>query len=342
MTDPTDSPSATLAPAGAVEPAAEGGAPPPGLPPLLSGAGTEGRGVGSRIQVPALQRSVAPARQALEPACGDDADCGCGKAMAAGPAGFVYAMGTVTGRFPNQSLEQEFRAAWGSTAYNGPITQADLYRVLSQGQNLYIARDMCWVFQVENVDVYLTVPRSYVELSDLILALAPTPGEVSAALIVGVLGPMAPPSACNGLVLPVVTADQVFYFTFNAFIDNIVAQAAREGKDVTKEAAVKAFYILQQMADNNGHTDEYRAINFIAFRNLDIYVKETQMEQESYQLATVQAQPSLLTGTRRIVDVIFIYNNTVSNSVQRFFARVDVTGEWPFLVTGIQPYFDHP
>lgn len=303
-----------------------------------------------RAPAGALREPVHAVPEILPQDGGGDCGCGCGGRKKAGDCGckgvaareFVYAVGTVQARFPSLSLEQEFRSAWGATHYSGPISQADIYRVLSQGQNLYIAREMCWVFQIEDVDVYLLSPRSYVELSDLILALAPSPTDVSLSLIVGPLGPTAPPDLCNGLELPIVTCNQVFYFTVREFIKSIIEHAERIGKTVTEEAAEQAFGILSQLLDNNGQTDEHRAINYMAFRTLDIYVKETEVEAKGFKLANVQAQPSRLSGTRRIVDVIFIYNNVTSNEVQQFFARVDVTGQFPFLVTGLQPYFDRP
>ena len=53
-------------------------------------------------------------------------------------------------------------------------------------------------------------------------------------------------------------------------------------------------------------------------------------------LTGVDVRPSLLSGTRRIVDVIFAY----ANRSEKFFVRVDVTEEFPFLVTKMSPYYD--
>jgi PatG Domain len=304
------------------------------------------------VAPPPARSATLPPRRGWMPApglvsqtcsCGADGSvCSCG---GGGPTGFVYAIGSVEARFPSQSIEKEFIQVWSPTRYNGPVSQHVIYQVLSQGQNLYLAREMCWVFSNEGIDLYLVQPRSYVELTDLILALGTTPGDTDYDLLIGQLGPIAPAQLCNGLQLPLVLATQVFTFSQNAFLNNIVAYAASIGLTVTLEAAKNAFDILIQLTDNAGQTDEQRAINYVTFKSVDVYVLETQQEQATppYQLTNVTARPSSLGGgTRAIVDVIFVYTNTVTPEVHEFFTRVDVTGQFPFLVTGIAPFYDHP
>jgi hypothetical protein len=54
----------------------------------------------------------------------------------------------------------------------------------------------------------------------------------------------------------------------------------------------------------------------------------------------VEVRPSRLSGTRRIVDVVFSYTNRNTDVTEKYFVRVDVTEEWPFLVTKMSPYYD--
>jgi PatG C-terminal len=51
-------------------------------------------------------------------------------------------------------------------------------------------------------------------------------------------------------------------------------------------------------------------------------------------------RPSSLSGVRNIVDVIFSYTNRATDVTEKFFVRVDVTEEFPFLVTKLSPYYD--
>ena len=48
-----------------------------------------------------------------------------------------------------------------------------------------------------------------------------------------------------------------------------------------------------------------------------------------------------MSGTRRIMEVIFSFTNRQTDVTEKFFTRVDVTEEFPFLVTKMSPYYDH-
>ena len=54
----------------------------------------------------------------------------------------------------------------------------------------------------------------------------------------------------------------------------------------------------------------------------------------------VEARLPSLSKTRKIPEVIFSYRNRNTDVVEKFFVRVDVTEEYPFLVTKISPYHD--
>jgi hypothetical protein len=57
-------------------------------------------------------------------------------------------------------------------------------------------------------------------------------------------------------------------------------------------------------------------------------------------LTGVGVRPSPLSSTRKIVDIIFSYTNRNTDFTEKFSVRVDVTGEFPFLVTKMSPYYD--
>ena len=50
-------------------------------------------------------------------------------------------------------------------------------------------------------------------------------------------------------------------------------------------------------------------------------------------------RPSRLSGVRKVADVIFAYTNRQTDVVEKYFVRVDVTEEFPFLVTKLSPYY---
>jgi hypothetical protein len=47
-----------------------------------------------------------------------------------------------------------------------------------------------------------------------------------------------------------------------------------------------------------------------------------------------------LTGVRNIADVVFSFTNRATDVVEKQFLRLDVTEEFPFLVTKLSPYYD--
>jgi len=42
------------------------------------------------------------------------------------------------------------------------------------------------------------------------------------------------------------------------------------------------------------------------------------------------------------MDVVFSFRSRETDVLESYFVRVDVTEEWPFLVTRWSPYFDRP
>ena len=57
-------------------------------------------------------------------------------------------------------------------------------------------------------------------------------------------------------------------------------------------------------------------------------------------LTAVEVRPSRLSGVRRIVDVIFSFTHRQTDVTEKSFVRVDMTEEFPFLITRLSPYYD--
>jgi hypothetical protein len=94
------------------------------------------------------------------------------------------------------------------------------------------------------------------------------------------------------------------------------------------------------LADNAGATDEHRALNYLAVRYPAIYAQATESFALNRSLTSVEVRPSRLSGTRRIVQVIFTYTDRQTDVVDRYFCRVDVTEEFPFLFSKLAPFYD--
>jgi hypothetical protein len=94
-----------------------------------------------------------------------------------------------------------------------------------------------------------------------------------------------------------------------------------------------------QMTDNAGATEEHRALNYLAVRYQAIYANAADAFARNASLTAVDVQSSPLSGTRQVVDVIFTYTNRNTDVDEKCFVRVDVTDEFPFLVSKLSPYY---
>jgi hypothetical protein len=158
-------------------------------------------------------------------------------------------------------------------------------------------------------------------------------------LVVGTRGPLAPPEMCNGLIVPIVGFDQLYSFDRDSLIASIPRPEAIPAERFA-EAAAEVFDRIMQMTDNAGATDEHRALNYLTVRYPAIYAAVADAHARNLSLTAVDVRPSALSGVRNIVEVIFSFTNRATDVVEKQFLRVDVTEEFPFLVTKLSPYYD--
>jgi hypothetical protein len=270
------------------------------------------------------------------PTCGTALAANAGEAAA---PNWIYAIGRIEPRFPSPSVEKEFAQATGRAETAGLTDRQAVQKILSQRQNRYLARQLCWVMTIEGLETYILVPRDPTDLDLLIEALRPTPSPMDLDLVIGVRGLIAPPEMCNGLMVPIVAFDQIYSFDRDALIKAIPRPEKTAAKEFA-QAAEELFDRIMQMTDNAGATDEYRALNYLAVRYHAIYTKAAEEFASNASLTAVDVRPSPLSGIHKVVYVIFSYTNRNTDVVEKFFVRVDVTEEFPFLVTRLSPYFD--
>ena len=72
---------------------------------------------------------------------------------------FVYALGQIEPRFPTLSIEKEFAQAVGSPATAGLTDRQTMKSAISERENRYLARSLCWVFLIEGLETYILVAR---------------------------------------------------------------------------------------------------------------------------------------------------------------------------------------
>jgi PatG C-terminal len=276
-------------------------------------------------------------------ACGKQG-CSCGSEnVKMLSTSYVYAIGKVVYRFPTKSLQLELAQAIGRTPEQetkGRIDEEVMHQALTDPANRYIARQICYVLKIEGLETYLLFPTDPLDIDRLAAALKPAPiGMMDTDVIIGRRGPIASPEMCNGLIIPIVTVDQIYSFDRDTLMKTIPKRKGESEDQIKKTANAILDHILQ-IADNAGNTDEHRAINYLAVRYDEIYHRTQLMQDENYSFSAIDVRPSRLSSTRKVVDVIFSYENRTNRATQQWFVRVDVTEEFPFLVSPMQQYFE--
>jgi hypothetical protein len=265
--------------------------------------------------------------------------CGCGKMEGSqSDVSYIYAIGRIELRYPNLSIEKEYRQATGRTETAGQTDYEAMRSVLSSRSNRYLVREMCWILTIEGVETYILKPRDPVDFELLVESLRNAPTRNDFDLVIGVKGPIASPEMCNGLMIPIVTFDQIYSFNKDELIKSIPKPENVQAKKFS-DTASELLDRVMQMADNAGATDEHRALNYLAVRYDAIYANTAELHGRDFSLTSIEVRPSRLSGVRKIVDVIFSYTNRNTAVVEKYFVRVGID-KYPSLVGPMSPYYD--
>jgi hypothetical protein len=234
-------------------------------------------------------------------------------------------------------VEKEFAQVLGRANMAGLTDRQALHSALTQRENRYLARQLCWVLTVQGLETYLLEPRDPADLELLIQIAEPVPNPWINA-VVGTRGPIAPPEHCNGLSIPIVMFDQIYSFDRSSLVEAI-PRPEKISPEAFRPAAQEVFDRILLLTDNAGATGEHRAINYLAMRYPAIYAKAAEAFGGNSSLTSVEAFPSSLSSTRNIIDVVFAFTHRATDFTESYFVRVDVTDEFPFLVTKLSPYY---
>jgi hypothetical protein len=281
------------------------------------------------VSAPAVSRAAAC------PACGAAAQSN----LATSPGSFVYAIGAIEPRFPRPSVEKELAQVTGRAETAGLTDRQALRKVLQDRQNRYLLRQMCWVMTIEGLETYFITPRDPMDFDLLAGALRPAHSPADLDVVIGLRGPLASPDMCNGLTIPILAFDVLYSFDKDSLIKAIPRPETVPAKEFA-DAAGELFDRIMLMTNNTGVADDHRALNFLAVRYPAIYAKTAEAFGANASLTAVDVRSSPLSGTRKIVEVIFSYTNRATDVIDKYFVRVDVTEEFPYLVTKLSPYHD--
>lgn len=266
------------------------------------------------------------------------------------PPTYIYAIGKILVKYPNTSVEKELMMAAKELGVEGKTEEEIQYEVLSNPKFRYLRRMICWVMKIDGVETYIVVPRDIQDFDLLLETIAPKRNDLGLLfdVIVGNKGPIAPPEMCNNRLLPIAIYDQVYSFDLAEFIEPLTAIYRERGlgkekfdeKSFTKVVA-DLFDRILQATENEGATDAARSVNFLLMRDRDIFDTVVDMNESGNRLSSIDVRPSRLSGIgRNLVDVIFTFTNINTNVISQFYVCVDISGEFPFIVTPMRAFFE--
>jgi hypothetical protein len=273
---------------------------------------------------------AAPAAAAPCPTCGGVHPAEGGEAYP-----YVYAIGRIQHNFASIGDEREFAQVTGRTDASGLTDQQALHQALAEHR--YLARRGCYVLTVGGVETYILLARDTLDVDLLVEAVRPKPSPLDLDVVVGVRGPIAPLDMCNGLMVPIVYFDQLYSFD-RATLQKSLPRPKNVSQSAFADTAEALMDRILQLADNAGSSDEDRALNYLAVRYERIYSATAEAHQRNQSVTSIDVRPAALTGARRLVDVVFSYTDRSTDVVDRWAVRVDVTEEFPYLVTKLSPY----
>lgn len=250
----------------------------------------------------------------------------------------VYVIGHIEPRYPSLGVEKETRQA---AAQVGAANQTDreiMAKALRDPDNKYLVRQLCWVLLIQGIEQYILVPRDgdYQPLVDAYRT-EPKPGDLE--LVIGMRGPIAPPTMCNGLLVPILIFDRIYAFDRKSLLDSIPKPKDLDAKHFTTAAGEMLDRMLEQ-SDNAGATDKDRALNYLAVRYPRIYELAAEQFAKNASFTSISVLPSPLNGPRKVVEVVFAFTDRATDVVSKYFVRVDVTECFLFLVSKMAPYYD--
>jgi len=189
------------------------------------------------------------------------------------------------------------------------------------------------------METYILLPRDPTDFDLLINTMRPERDDEDIDLVVGVRGPLAPPDMCNGLMIPIVRFDNIYAFSRTDLLMDMQPPAG-VSVDAFRTRSSEIYDLVTQIADNAGATDVHRALNFLAVRYAEIYNETARAAERDESPTSVEVIDSRISSTRRLVNVIFSFTNRKTGVVSKYFARVDVTEEFPFLQEPLKPYLE--
>ncbi|WP_448612619.1 cyanobactin maturation protease PatG family protein [Modestobacter sp. URMC 112] len=287
-------------------------------------------------------------------------------------SGPLLAVGRLRAHFPTLGLQREYAEAAGVDP-DAIVTSRDLRDVLADSDNRYLARQVCWTFAVQSVDVCQVLPRHDAELDELIDALGPD-NEGTVQVLIGEAASRNTFAGCWLPDLPGVATIQILSFGLNELVTSLGEQhdqrsqttldhveedptgdvpplsdtasgagagaAARTGDDPRWQSVIRETFLrLTQRSGATGFRDEDRARNYVALKDPAIYSLIWTALQDGKSLVEVSARRLTRAG-RRMVAVRLAFRHRQTQVIERYERLVDTQDTFCFAVGALNPVYE--
>lgn len=280
---------------------------------------------------------------------------------------FIYVGGFIKAEFDNLGLQKEFERNLASSNDHGDSAlfmpehlegaleskswyqdrAYCLYKHLSNPKNRYIARQMKWSLINGYRDKMYLLEANSQHLNALIEALKPSDDghqnkrdtKNETLTPISIVGSYQQ----NGAeTLPSVHILKIDMISPSDIVQKIHSLHAGFNDKKIK----KVITDMLSLAQNNGDSDQDRALNYTLQYNLEVYMGAYELiynhatshsDRETAQLNNVTVLTEIC-GERKVAKVIFDFQNVENSIGQHWYCAIDVTDDYPFLLTKFKRY----
>jgi len=240
---------------------------------------------------------------------------------------YIYALGRIQAQFPSNSVQNLYKEV--SFQKFGPDAEnKSLFEVLSMPEHLFLAKKMCWVLTIDELDCYVLDAKTPSLLSAFIKALQPKSSQ-QFEYIIAQMGPYAADNQCAGRTIPLAYVHQIQSFTVDDY-----CQVLSQQTDVELSKIKPLFNSMLKFCRNTGDLPAQRALNYLSLKCTSLYKTFTNpalaQHKEGIEFENIDAMTGSTDSNRHVMTLVFSYLNPESKRVEKQHINIDVTELYPF------------
>jgi hypothetical protein len=265
---------------------------------------------------------------------------------------YVYAIGRLDVRFPSLGIEREYHQR-ERALHDLPQQPRNARIVAVLEKNPHLALRISYVFLVGGTPVFALSPSSGSLKDAFFKALARSHQQDHSCVVIGRVGAFTNPASYGGLLLSLVSVDQLYEFSASEWGEGLAktAQPALQSHKVEtshfQAVSQGIFREVTTMPENLGIADGHRALNYLVVQHPGMFLAAA--ERPNHVMDRIETRVIQGMGGRRHVVVILSFLDRGTGVPERLFCTVDVTEEWPFVVNsegsapplGFAPFLDN-